>query len=114
MKILLTVLLLASLAACSSIPNEVTTVVEPAPRPDIVLPNVDKLTTRPVEWIVITPDNVDEVFATLEEQGTDVVLFGLTDDGYENLSVNTANIIKLLEQKNAIIMAYKKYNETTQ
>jgi len=64
-----------------------------------------------MEWLVVTPNNVDEVFKKLKDSNTDLVLYAITDDGYENLTLNMADIIKLLKQQQAIIAAYKKYTD---
>jgi hypothetical protein len=40
-----------------------------------------------------------------------VVLYAITDDGYKNLSLNMADIIKLVKQQKAIIAAYEKYTD---
>lgn len=64
-----------------------------------------------VTWVVVTPENIDEVWAKLEESGTDQVLFGLTDEGYESLAINMANIRNLVNEQRIIIMKYKEYYE---
>ena len=69
------------------------------------------LEPRKVEWFVITPDNAEEIFAELEKKKYDVVLFGLTDDGYENLSLNMAEIRAYILKQRSIINAYKEYYE---
>ena len=99
-----------SLAACSSIRKiEVTTAsIERVP---LTLSNVDTLELDEVAWIVITPENIDQVFRDLETKNFDIVLFALTDDGYENISVNMAKIKKMVLQQKAIIAAYKRYYE---
>lgn len=112
MKNLLIVSLLATtLTACSLVPKQVVTNVDVVDRPPLVLPTPDRITARPVEWIVVTPDNVEQVFKDLQERGVSVVLFALTDDGYESLSLNTADAIKLIQQQQSVILAYKEYNE---
>jgi hypothetical protein len=70
------------------------------------------LKPRLVKWFVITPENADEVFADMQEKKYDLVLFGLTDDGYENLAMNAAEWRKYIIEQSAIIKAYKKYYET--
>ena len=35
-----------------------------------------------IRWIIITSENAEEVFAKLEKEGIDPVLFGLTDKDY--------------------------------
>lgn len=103
-----------TLQACSLVPEALqvnTTAVE---RPELVVPTVDKFNQRNVKWIIVTPDNVNNVFKDLEDANTDVVLFALTDEGYANLTLNMADIIKLLQQQKAIIAAYKQYYESQQ
>ena len=39
-------------------------------------------------WIIIHPDNMEEVWKKLKEDKKDIVLFGLTDEGYQSLSIN--------------------------
>ncbi len=69
------------------------------------------LEPKKIEWFVITPENAQEVFAELEKKKYDVVLFGLTDDGYENLSMNMAELRAYILKQRAIIKAYKEYYE---
>lgn len=66
---------------------------------------------RPVEWVVITPENAEEVWTELQQSNTDLVLFGLTDEGYENLAINIANIRNMMNQQRIIIIKYKDYYE---
>ena len=47
----------------------------------------------------------------LEKKNYDQVIFGLTDKGYENVTVNMAKILALVRQQEAIIGAYKSYHE---
>jgi len=103
-----------TLTACSSIPGIINVDSTPAEKPTLTLPEVDTFTQRGVKWIIVTPDNVNNVFKDLEESNTDVVLFALTDSGYENLTLNVADTIKLLQQQRAIIAAYKQYYESQQ
>lgn len=48
----------------------------------------------------------------LEKKKFDIVLFGLTDRGYEDLSVNIAKIKQMVIQQKSVIAAYKKYYES--
>lgn len=67
-----------------------------------------------VDYIVITPENAEEIFAQLQESGEAVVLFAVTEKGYQNLSLNMAEILEVLSQQNAVIAAYEDYYvETT-
>tara|TARA_B100000214_G_C23875138_1_gene584578 strand:- start:366 stop:749 length:384 start_codon:yes stop_codon:yes gene_type:complete len=73
------------------------------------LPNVDKIKLDDVNWVLITPENAEKVWADLEKKKYDIVLFGLTDKGYENLSVNLAKIKQMVLQQKAVIAAYRNY-----
>jgi hypothetical protein len=77
--------------------------------PELVLPSADPVKTRTVEWIVLTEENFEEVFAKLRNSGKDVVLFGLTAQGYENLSLNANDLRTYIQQQNSIILAYNNY-----
>ena len=64
-----------------------------------------------VRWIIITSDNAAEVFAKLEKEGIDPVLFGLTDKDFEILAKNFAQIRAKLQETNNLLEEYKKYYE---
>ena len=53
-----------------------------------------------------TPDAL-----TLEEQGIDPVLFGLTDKDFEMIAKNFAQIRQKLQETNNLLEEYKKYYE---
>lgn len=109
---------LLALTGCSSlkIPQVLKVDTAPVEKHSLKVPKVDQYDARKLEWIVLTPENVDEVFARLKDSETDLVLFAVTDDGYQNLSLNMADIIKLVKQQQSIIAAYEKYldNEETE
>lgn len=62
-------------------------------------------------WIVITPENSNEIWEKLKKDGTDLVLFALTDDGYEELAINISELRALIAQQRSIIIKYKEYYE---
>lgn len=107
-------LMLLTLAACSSKPQPIQVDAVPVQRPALVVPAVDKFNSRNVKWIIVTPENVDQVFADMKKSGTtSIVLFALTSNGYENISLNIADIAKLVKQQQSIVAAYKQYYEET-
>lgn len=76
--------------------------------------NIDKPTPLQMEqirWIIITSANAEEVFAKLEAEGIDPVLFGLTDKDYEIIAKNFAQIRAKLKESNEILDKYKQYYE---
>jgi len=99
------------LAGCSTTKQlEITTT--PIEKPALVLPAADTLNLQDVEWFVINEENVETVWKRIADDKKDIVLFGLTDDGYEQLAVNLSDIMTLIQQQKAIIGAYKNYYES--
>jgi hypothetical protein len=86
----------------------VTTEVERAP---LNLPNPETPKLEEVRWIIITSENAEEVFAKMKEQGKDPVLFGLSDDDYELLSKNFAQIRTYMLQQGITLEQYREYYE---
>lgn len=66
---------------------------------------------RELNWIIVTPENAEEVWKKLKESNTDVVLFAITDDGYEQLALTMAELRNVIAQQRAIIIKYKEYYE---
>jgi len=102
------VALLLLLSACSS-PRVIQITTTPIAKPELTLPRVDVLRTKPVEFFIITPENYDEVFAKVKKSGRPIALFALTDKGYENLGTNLSDVRALIEQQKTIIAAYENY-----
>jgi PBP1b-binding outer membrane lipoprotein LpoB len=73
--------------------------------------NPEPLQSRPIEWIVVTPDNAEAVFKRMDEKGQSLVLFALTDDGYQQLSLSIGDIRNLINTQRTIIIKYKEYYE---
>ena len=81
----------------------------PVEKPKLVLPEADQLFLRPLDWVLITPENVEEAFESIQGRGRPVLLFGVTDKGYENLALNLSDLRAYLQQQKAIIAAYENY-----
>ena len=81
------------------------------PRQKLNLPKPEALDLEKVRWIVINSKNAEEVFAKLEAEGIDPVLFGLTDKDFEMLAKNFAQIRQKLQETNNLLEEYKKYYE---
>jgi len=100
------------LAGCSIFDRIINVDTAPIERPQLVVPDIEEFNSRPIQWIVVTEDNVQQIFDDLKAQNVDIALFALTDGDYENLALNMGDIIKLIQQQKAIIAAYKQYYET--
>ena len=72
-------------------------------------PSPDEL--KKPDWIIIHPGNVEEVWKYMKDNQNDIVLFGLTDEGYETLSINLTKLRDIIEQQRIILFKYKKYYE---
>lgn len=104
-------MIIISLAGCSNLPlpKSIEVSTKPIEKPTLTLPPVDELSLRPIEWIVVTEKNYEEVKKTLESQGKPLALYSLTGKGYENLGLNFSDIRALVQQQQAIILAYENY-----
>ena len=69
------------------------------------------LKLQDVDWIIITKDNAEEVFEKVKSSGGDYALFAVTDEGYEKLSLNFADIRNKLAEQRQIILSYQDYYE---
>ena len=71
------------------------------------------LELQDVDWIIITKENADEVFEKIKnEKNGDYALFALTDNGYEKLALNFADIRNKIAEQRQIILSYKDYYES--
>lgn len=117
-RILFLLFLLISLTGCATFkfwgdddvePIEIQT--KAVERTPLNLPDPPSIKPRTPTWYVVTPENVEEVWAKLKEQNADLVLFAVTDDGYEELSVTMAEIRNYIKAQKVIIVKYKEYYE---
>ena len=95
--------LVLALTACATPPQRIEISAKPIDKPTLVLPPVDELNMRKVEWVVINKNNVDEVIKKLEASGQAFAIYGLTGDGYGALGLNFSDIRALLQQQKASI-----------
>ena len=105
-------LVLVLLSGCSMfqpMPQRIEVSAKPVERPELVLPPADQLRMREVEWILITPENFEEIVERAKKDGRPIVFFALTDKGYENLGLNFSDVRAFIQQQNAIIAAYDRY-----
>ena len=111
MRIILIILLAFTLTSCTFGERKIKIFQVEEPRPELNLESPEPLTLENLRWIIITSKNAEEVFARLEAQGFDPVLFGLTDKDYEIIAKNFAQIRSYLKEQNAILEKYKEYYE---
>ena len=64
---------------------------------------------RPIEWVIITEANLEQRLEELKASGQPIAVFGITGEGYENLGLNFSDIRALVQQQQAVIVAYENY-----
>ena len=73
--------------------------------------NPEPLNLDHVEWVIVTRENIDEVWAQIEGDNEGVALFALRHGDYERLAMNIAEIRKLIGEYVIILKQYKEYYE---
>ena len=74
------------------------------------LPNQVK--TKPVEWSVLTPQIMEEYLDDLENgEASTNVYYGVSPTGYENLSLNMAEVKRYIRQILSIISYYQELDK---
>ena len=98
------------LTSCSTV-KELKIFSTEVERQPLNLPNPETPKMEQLQWVIITSDNAEEVFAKLKEQGKDPVLFGLDDDNYELLAKNFAQIRAYMIKQGLTLDQYRDYYE---
>ena len=112
-SVLVSLILITSLTSCSGV-KKLEIFKTEVEREKLNLQKPTPLELENLRWIIITSNNADEVFAKLEEQGIDPVIFGLTDKDFELLSKNFARIRNQLKITNDLLDQYKEYYEESE
>ena len=100
------------LSSCTTAVKTIEVLNRPEPKTPINIDLPEPLKLKDVEWIIITPENAEEVWAKLAENPKgEVVLFALNQDGYELLAKNFAEIRTAIAEHRNVIIAYKDYYE---
>ena len=113
LSVLVSLILNTSLTRCSGV-KKLEIFKTEVEREKLNLQKPTPLELENLRWIIITSNNADEVFAKLEEQGIDPVIFGLTDKDFELLSKNFARIRNQLKITNDLLDQYKEYYEESE
>jgi len=110
---LLLVVVLLIFSSCSTFKSEkqVEVITQEIEKPKLNLDVVEPLDLKPIKWIVITRENVAQVFSEIEQEGKSVALFALNTDTYEILAINMEDIKRYILTQNKILVKYKEYYE---
>ena len=102
------------LVGCSMTPKvkEVaitTTAIEKLP---LSLPNPQPLELQEVEWIIVTEENIEEVWQLLKDKNEGVALFALRHGDYERLALNIKDIRATIGEYVVVLKQYREYYES--
>ena len=100
-----------TLSGCSSIKKLDIFTME-VEREPLALEKPEIRQLEKLKWIIITSENADEVFKKMKEQGIDPVIFGLSDNDFQLLAKNFAQIRAHMMKLNIMIDEYKNYYES--
>ena len=64
-----------------------------------------------IEWVIVTRENIDEVWAQIEGDNEGVALFALRHGDYERLALNIADIRAVIGEYVIILKRYREYYE---
>ena len=91
-------------------PVEVVSVAKRTPIYHPPLP--EPIDTPPVEWVILNPDIMKQYVENVEAgEEPRVAYYGLTSQGYENLSMTMGEITRYLEQILHIVEYYRDSDE---
>ena len=101
------------LVGCSSTPKVkavaiTTTAIEKLP---LSLPNPQPLELQEVEWIIVTEENIEEVWQLLRDKNEGVALFALRHGDYERLALNIKDIRATIGEYVVVLKQYREYYE---
>ena len=114
MKKLIIILAITSLSGCGTWfkqPDPIITKPVLVDRPKLEVPDPEPAKQLPFTWIVITKDNLEAKIKEIESKNQTVVLFALTPEGYQNLSISVAELRRFIQQQKSVIGVLKEYYE---
>lgn len=109
--VILSALSILLLSGCASGIDLIQTESNEVERTKLDLPMAEPVDLRDPNWVVITPENAEEILSELQDRGYDPVIFGLTDIGYQRLSIDFAKIREHINTQRNVLLQYKQYYE---
>ena len=86
-----------------------TTAIEKLP---LSLPDPQPLELQEVEWIIVTEENIEEVWQLLRDKNEGVALFALRHGDYERLALNIKDIRAQIGEYVIVLKKYREYYES--
>lgn len=106
--------LICSLVLSGCIPtkkDKLEVITKPIEKPKLDIPLPAPVKMQPLEWVVITDKNYNEVIERVKDPNGLVFLVALDEQSYKNLAINNASVLRYLREQKAVIAAYRKYYE---
>ena len=73
--------------------------------------NPEPLQLEHIEWVIVTEENIQEVWDAIRDDNEGVALFALRHGDYERLALNIADIRAVIGEYVIILKRYKEYYE---
>jgi hypothetical protein len=101
------------MSACSTLTPEPKVIVEERliEKIPLGLNRPANIVWKDFEFIVVTPDNYNDVVEKLRSEGKSIALFAVDEDSYENLSLTVTDMKRYIGEQKIIIVEYKRYYE---
>ena len=106
--VILSLLLLSSCSAFRTPPPEIITQTEYVERTIEIQERPKAVNMAEIEWYVITQENLEEVIKKIESENGQLAIMALSVRGYENLSLNIADLRRYILQQKELIIYYEK------
>jgi len=102
-----TLILIATLALSGCFGTKPVDIKADPVQPVVIHPPIpDQLQMREVKWTVFNRAKIEKLLADYPNQ--EIVLFALSAKGYENLSLNMAEVIRYLKEQKGVIIYYRE------
>ena len=89
---------------------------------DIITKPIERIIVQPVMpreidlqepmWIVVTPENLDEQLAIIEEQEGELVFLAMTIPDYEVMAYNMQELKRYISELKDVVVYYRKVTTT--
>lgn len=109
MKKIISVLIFSTiLSGCSSV-KELVVKTKPIDKPKLDVQMPSPVSMQPIQWVVITDKNYEDVINKVKDPNGLVFLVALDEQSYKNLAINNATVLKFIREQKSVIAAYRKY-----
>lgn len=110
LSVLGSILIALTISGCAKVPQTEIIEVKTTPIKSAapIVPRVDDLKLRGLEWIVVTEQNYQGVLMRLRDAGEEPVMYALSSNGYANLMMNQGDVMRMIRQQQEVIAVYRK------